>query len=574
MTPAETGRDELRRVMRPNRSLFWLVGLFSVFVNLLALTGPMFMLQVYDRVLGSRSEETLAALVILMAFLFAMMGILDFVRARVMSRLGARLQSDLDGRVFRAVVQKASILHKPDPNNALRDLESLQRYYASPGFLALYDLPFVPLFIGGIAIFHPWLGVLALVGGGLLVLLAVLNQIIAAPRLNRANLDMVAADRMANQIQSEAEMISALGMVDASRQRWSRVRVEALSETIAAGDVSGSFTVLTRTLRQFLQSAMLGLAALLVIRGEVTAGVMIAASILLGRALAPIETLIGQWPVVQRARRGRVTLERLLGEVPLEVQRTALPRPKAHLVINQLSMVPPGETQASLRMVSAELAPGQALGVIGPSGSGKSTLARAIAGVWRPAAGVIRLGGVALEQYSAEALGNHIGYLPQRVQLFEGTIAENIARLSLEPDDAAVVAAATKAGAHELILRLPEGYDTQVTSSGQLSGGEIQRIGLARAFYGNPVLLVLDEPNSNLDNEGTQALNLAVRSLKAQGSSVIIMAHRPAAIQECEMLMVLEGGVRRGYGPRDQLLREMVANHQAIAEASGKGGIT
>jgi ATP-binding cassette subfamily C protein len=311
-----------------------------------------------------------------------------------------------------------------------------------------------------------------------------------------------------------------------------------------------------------------------VIRGEVTAGVMIASSIMLGRALAPIDVLISQWQVVQRAWKGWAALAELLGEMPLEAPRTALPQPKAHLVLQQLTVVPPGQQQASLRMISAELRPGQALGVIGPSGSGKSTLARCLTGVWRPAGGVIRLGGAALEQYDPVVLGQHIGYLPQRVQLFEGTIAENIAGLSLTPDAARVVEAAQLAGAHEMILHFNDGYDTRVsTGGGRLSGGQMQRIGLARAMYGMPVLLVLDEPNSNLDNDGSTALNLAIRSLKAQGRSVIIMAHRPAAIQECEVLMVLEHGMRRAYGPRDEVLKEMVQNHQEIARSVTGGGI-
>lgn len=575
MTPAERGGHELRDVRRRARSLYWTVGVFSIFVNLLMLTGPMYMLQVYDRVLGSRSEETLFALTVLMAFLFGIMGLLELARARVMNRVSARFQADLDQRVFSAVMRRAALAPAAHVGkNQLQDLESVRRFIGSPQLLALYDLPFVPLFLGAIAIFHPLLGLLAVGGGGVLVLVAVLNQVVAAPKLNRAQAEMVRSEKMANEIQLEAEMIRSLGMLDNAFARWNRFRSAALADSIGAGDTATTFTNLTRTLRLFLQSAMLGLAAWLVLRNEVTAGVMIASSILLGRALAPIDALVTQWPVVQRAQRGWKALQDLLGEVAVEPPKTALPRPKAHLVMQQLTVLPPGQQQASLRLINAEVRPGQALGVIGPSGSGKSTLARCLTGVWRPAGGVVRLGGAALDQYDPVMLGQHIGYLPQRVQLFDGTIAENIAALSMTPDADKVVAAAQKAGAHDMIVDLPEGYDTRVTSGGgRLSGGQIQRIGLARAMYGDPVLLVLDEPNSNLDNEGSQALNIAIRSMKAEGCSVIIMAHRPSAIQECETLMILDNGIRRAYGPRDEVLRDMVQNHREIASAQKPGGV-
>jgi PrtD family type I secretion system ABC transporter len=305
-----------------------------------------------------------------------------------------------------------------------------------------------------------------------------------------------------------------------------------------------------------------------------TPGAMIAGSILLGRALAPIELAVGQWPVVTRGMRGWQSLSTLLGAVPAEPQRTALPVPAARLEAQQVTVIPPGQQQASLRVVSFEVKPGQAVGVIGPSGSGKSTLARALTGVWQPAGGKIRLDGASLDQYPADVLGQHIGYLPQRVQLFEGTIAENIARLSSTPDPDKIVAAARKAAAHEMILKLPDGYDTRVSAAGgRLSGGQVQRIGLARAMYGDPVILVLDEPNSNLDNEGSEALNQAIRAMKAEGRSVLIMAHRPAAIQECDTLMVLEGGARAAFGPKDEVLRKMVQNHQQITAATGPGGV-
>uniref|UniRef100_UPI00356740F8 ATP-binding cassette domain-containing protein n=1 Tax=Puniceibacterium confluentis TaxID=1958944 RepID=UPI00356740F8 len=288
----------------------------------------------------------------------------------------------------------------------------------------------------------------------------------------------------------------------------------------------------------------------------------------------PIELAIGQWAVIERARKGWENLARLLSEVPPETPRTDLPVPQAKLDIMQLTIVPPGEQQASLRLLSFTVHPGQAVGVIGSSGAGKSTLARALTGVWRPAGGKIRLDGASIDQYGTDVLGRYIGYLPQRVTLFDGTIAENIARLSSTPDAAKVVEAAKKAAAHEMILRLPDGYDTRVSSTGgRLSGGQMQRIGLARAMYGNPMILVLDEPNSNLDNEGSEAVNQAIRVMKSEGKSVLIMAHRPAAIKECDMLLMLEGGSRAAFGPKDEVLKQMVQNHQQIAKAVGPGGV-
>jgi ATP-binding cassette subfamily C protein len=320
---------------------------------------------------------------------------------------------------------------------------------------------------------------------------------------------------------------------------------------------------------------MLGLGAFLVLEGWATAGVMIASSILLGRALSPIEMIVGQWAVVQRGREGWRNLSVLLGEVPEEQKRTALPRPKGRLELEQVTVIPPGEQQATLRMVSFRVEPGQAVGVIGTSGAGKSTLARAITGTWRVAGGKIRLDGAALDQYDPDVLGRYVGYLPQRVALFDGTIKENIARLSPTPDDAEVVRAAQAAAAHDMILRLPDGYDTRVTANGgRLSGGQIQRIGLARALYGDPVVVVLDEPNSNLDNDGSLALNAAIKSLKERGAAILIMAHRPAAIQECDMLLMIENGTRRAFGPKEEILREMVANHRQIAAQGPAGGVT
>ncbi|WP_425515704.1 type I secretion system permease/ATPase [Mameliella sediminis] len=573
MAAKDTGRDELRAARRQSRPYFWFVGIFSFFVNILMLTGPMYMLQVYDRVLGSRSEATLIALSVLVIFLYSMMGLLDYVRGRIMARVAARFQAVLDLRVFDAVLRRAAVQNDELAQTGLRDLESVQRLMSSPVLMALFDIPWTPFFIFAIFVFHPWMGYLAIGGGLFLVLVTIINQIVSKAPTLKSNMAVMQAESTADQIRQEAEMVQALGMRGDAFTRWMQARSQSLSGQIASADLSGTFTTITKTFRMLLQSAMLGLAAYLVLQGNLTPGAMIAGSILMGRALAPIELLIGQWALVQRARKGWDNLSQLLGEVPEAAERTALPKPQAKLDVQQLTVVAPGEQQAALRLVSFNVGPGQACGVIGPSGAGKSTLARALTGVWRPAGGKIRLDGASLEQYGAETLGQHIGYLPQRVTLFDGTIAENIARLSPEPDAEKVVEAAMKADAHEMILKLPQGYDTRVTASGgRLSGGQMQRIGLARAMYGDPVLLVLDEPNSNLDNEGSEAVNKAIKGFKAEGKAVLIMAHRPAAIKECDLLLMLENGGRAAFGPKDEVLQAMVKNHQQLQKA-GPGGV-
>ena len=569
------GLAELRQARRAQSGLFWAAVLFSIFVNLLLLTGPLYMLQVYDRVLGSQSESTLIALSLLVTFLFVAMGLLDHARARILARIGARLQDRLDRRVFSAALRR--LMAMPDDPVALsaqRDVEAIRSFWTSPVLPALIDLPWTPMFLAAIFVFHPMLGWVSVAGGTVIVGIALLNQQQTRLPILRTSQASLQADRMAELLKAEAETIRALGMTTPAFARWHMARGAALGQSIAASDKGGIYATLSKTFRLFLQSAMLGLGAWLVLRGQMTGGAMIAGSILMGRALQPVEQAVAQWAVITRARDAHSHLAELLSAIPSESPRTALPRPAAMIDVSGLTVIPPGEAQPVLRMVSFVLPPGQALGVIGPSGAGKSTIARALTGVWPPAGGTIRLDGATLDQYDPDVLGGYIGYLPQRVTLFDGTIAENIARLG-PPDAEKVVAAARAAAAHDMILRLPDGYDTRVSSvGGRLSGGQVQRIGLARALYGNPVVLILDEPNSNLDNDGSVALNLAIRAHKAAGGSALIMAHRPAAIQECDLLLVVEDGSRRAFGPRDQILREMVKNANEIQRSTAPGGVS
>ncbi|MEL7011753.1 MAG: type I secretion system permease/ATPase [Pseudomonadota bacterium] len=566
-------KPELRAALRQDRALLWGIGVFSAFANLLMLTGPIYMLQVYDRVLSSRSIETLVALSLLVLFLYSMMGLLDFARGRVMARVGVRFQSRLERRVFEASM-KRSAANDGRPLHGMRDLEQIQRLMTSPVAAAAFDIPWTPVFLFGIWIFHPWLGTLAISGGTLLIILAVLNQRVSKDAAADANTASFEADAMASRIGRDADMIAALGMRETMFKRWMSQRGLALDKHLGAADISGSFLSATKAFRLLLQSAMLGLGAVLVLRGEVTAGAMIAASILLGRALAPIEQATGNWAMVQAAMKGWKSLSTLLETIPEEKPRTKLPRPEARLDVQNVTVrANDGETLL-LRGVSFTLTPGQAVGVIGRSGAGKSTLARVITGAIKPTLGAVRLSGATLEQFSEEDLGAYIGYLPQQVQLFDGTVAENIARLAESPDPEEVVDAARVADAHKMIVKLSKGYDTSIAGSGdQLSGGQVQRVGLARAFYGKPVLLVLDEPNSNLDNVGSEALNAAIRAAKAAGNAAVVIAHRPAAIKECDLVLVLESGRVRAFGPKNKVLREVLQNSSQVVDGRQPGGV-
>lgn len=568
------GRQELRKARGQAWKLYSAVGVFSFAVNMLMLTGPLFMMQVYDRVLGSRSVETLTALFLLVLFLFTMMGVLDLARNRVMSRVAARFQERMEGRVFTAALQDGNAAGSDMVvRGGMRDLEAVQRLIASPVLMALFDLPWAPFFLAAVYLFHPILGAVATAGMAVLVVSTLLNQWLSRNSLQQATIAGQAADRMSDLYRDEGELIGSLGMRGAAFHRWQGARDRATEATMQGNDRATSFTVFSRTFRLFLQSALLAAGAWLVLRQEVTPGAMIASSILMGRALAPVEQVVGGWAMVQRAQDGWKRLAELLARRPPALPRTPLPRPEAQLDVRNLTIVPPGQNVPTLRSVSFDLAPGQALGVIGPSGAGKTTLARALISAWPISGGSIRLAGATLDQYDPDVLGGLIGYLPQQVTLFDGTIAENIARLSPAPDPQRVVAAATAAAAHQMILDLPLGYDTPVTQSGgRLSGGQIQRIGLARALYAEPVIFVLDEPNSNLDNEGSTALNAAIRNIKARGGAVIIMAHRPAAISECEFLLVMDQGMRRAFGPRDEVLKSMVRNADQISRTQGQGG--
>lgn len=567
------GVNELRHARNQGSSLLVAVFLFSIFVNILMLTGPLFMLQVYDRVLGSRSEETLAALSLLVGLLYGLMGFLDYARGRVLARFGARFQTALDSRVFAAEMKRAILpANRATPASGLRDLETVQSVFTSPSMLALFDAPWTPLFMGAIFIFHPILGWMAIGGAVTLIVVTLLNNSLTRKRVQDAQTASHHAQAFAEQTRIATEIVRSQGMSNMMASRWHIMRDRALDETIRASDWTGLFTAFTKTFRLFLQSAMLAVGAFLVLRNEMTAGAMIASTILLGRALAPIEQSIGQWPLIQRALNGWGMLSKLLGDTPVEDRVIELPRPAAALTLRGLTVFAPGSKQPTLSQISFSLSPGEALGVIGKSGSGKSTLVKTILGLCPAVAGEIRLGGATLDQYDLDDLGSLIGYLPQQVGLFNGTVAENIARMSMTPDEAKVIEAAQKANAHEMILSLPDGYMTVVQGQdSQLSGGQRQRIALARALYNDPLLLVLDEPNSALDADGSQALNLAVRDFKNTDRAVIITTHRPAAIAECDRLIVIDHGRIKADGPRDDVMQAMLRNFEGVQKTLNSG---
>lgn len=556
---------ELRQALGRARAGFWGVALFTGVVNILMLTGPLFMLQVYDRVLASYSTPTLVVLFAIVVFLFALMGILDHVRGRVLARIGAGFQASLDDRVFATVLHQAEVPKlREKPAGALRDLGAIQSLLGSAGTGAVFDLPWAPLYIAIMFLFHPWLGWFALAGTVLVLVLAILNQIqTRRPHAEAARLT-AEADARTEAARKAIETLRGLGMTKALSLQWKAARDAALKAAIAASDAGGGLAAATKVVRLLLQSAVLALGAWLVLLNELTAGAMIAASILLGRALAPVEQLVGHWPQFQRALSAWRDLGKLLAAVPLPTPRMALPRPEAKLEVTDLAVVPPGETQATLKGVSFAASPGDAIAVIGPSASGKSSLARALAGVWPAARGDIRLGGADLPQYERDQLGQWLGYLPQDVYLFSGTVAQNVSRFVPDAAPEAIINAARQAAAHELILSLPQGYDTLLTEGGgRISVGQRQRIGLARAFYGDPAVLILDEPNASLDDPGVQALNKAIANARGSGKIALVMSHRPSALAECNLVLILDQGIMRGFGPRDEILSRFVKNAPA-----------
>lgn len=541
------------------RRSFRSVAVFSAAVNLLMLAGPLYMLQIYDRVLASRSVATLVALSVLLVGAYAFQGILDLIRSRLVARSATALDFHLGGTVHAAIIRLGlQARHPGEAQQPLRDLDQIRSFLTGTGPIAIADLPWAPIFLALCFAIHPWLGFTALGGALILFSLALVTE-----RASRAPAREIARQAgvrsgIAEADRRNAETIVAMDMGAALAARWSKSNHEYLEAVLRSTYVVGSYGGVSRALRMTLQSAMLGVGAYLVIRQELSAGAMIAASIMMGRALAPIETVIANWRGFISARD---SLRRLSGSLSRSDSSavTDLPSPSRSLEVQQLSLVAPGTQRLIVRDVSFKLGAGEALGVIGASGAGKSSLLRGLVGVWPPARGAVLVDNAAFHQFSRKSLANSIGFLGQSIELFDGTVAANIARMEADPDSTAVLAAAEAAGAHEMILRLPRGYDTEIGDGGAaLSAGQRQRIALARALYRDPFLVMLDEPNSNLDAEGDAALQRAIEAAKARGAIVVMIAHRPAALAVCDKVLVLANGTQQAFGPRDELVRGLL----------------
>jgi ATP-binding cassette subfamily C protein len=533
---------------------------FSGVLNVLMLTGSLFMLQVYDRVLPSRSVPTLVGLIVIVAVLYAFQGVLDMLRGRVLVRIGRSLDERLNADVYRTLVQlPLKTRGGADGLQPLRDLDQLRGFLSSAGPTALFDLPWMPLYIGLCFVFHFWIGVAALVGAFLLIGLTLLAETLARAPTRAASGQGAARLALAEASRRNAEVLQAMGMTGRMSARWSVVNDRYMDSQERASDVAANLGAVSRVLRMLLQSAVLAVGAYLVIHQEASAGVIIASSILTSRALAPIELAIAHWKHFLSFRQSWGRLSKLLGQFASAQDAMALPTPTASLAVEAISVAPPGLQILVVRDAAFRLEAGQALGVIGPSGSGKSSLARALVGVWQPVRGKIRLDGAALEQWPQDDLGRQIGYLPQDVELFDGSVAENICRFEDQPAPEAVIAAARAADVHELILRLPDGYETRIGEGGMaLSAGQRQRVALARALYGDPFLVVLDEPNSNLDAEGEQALTKAIAGVRERNGIVVVVAHRAAALAAVDLVLAMANGQVQAFGPKEEVLRKVL----------------
>jgi PrtD family type I secretion system ABC transporter len=551
--------SELRQAMKACSHAFIAIAVMSGLINILYLTGSFYMLEVYDRVLPSRSVPTLVALSILALTLFAFQGILDVIRSRVMVRIAATLDERLSARVYDIVVQlPLKTRAQGDGLAPLRDLDQIRAFLVSTGPLALFDLPWMPFYLLICFLFHPWIGVVALIGAILLTSLTLLSEFMSRTPSRMAGQHVGIRNSLAEAGRRNAEVLQAMGMAKRMGKIWGEANTKYLASHQTTSDVAGGLGAISKVLRFTLQSGVLGLGAYLVINGQATAGVIIASSIIVARALAPVELAIANWKGFVAARMSWRRLSDVLKAMDTNVEPTTLPAPKSQLVIENVSAGPPGVQKVVIQDVTFSLKAGQGLGVIGPSASGKSSLARLIVGVWTPLRGKVRLDGAAIDQWTSTDLGPHIGYLPQDVELFAGTVAQNIARFEEEPPPDAVIGAAQAAGVHDMIVRLPEGYDTQIGENGSvLSSGQRQRIALARALYRDPFLVVLDEPNSNLDADGDKALAQAIVKVRQRGGIVVVVAHRPSALAGVDTVLAMINGKAHAMGPRDEVLAKL-----------------
>jgi PrtD family type I secretion system ABC transporter len=535
-------------------------------LNILTLSGSVFMMEVYDRVLPSRSIPTLVGLVLILVVVLSFLAFFDLIRSRIIVRLGLSIDEQLSPRVFQTVVRSALRPRTDgDGQQPQRDLDQVRAFLASAGPGALFDLPWMPLYVAVCFLFHPWIGITALTGALLLVCVTIATERLTRDATREAANAAQIRSGISDGARRNSEVLHAMGMMGRLTEIWVKANAALMHHQRKASDVSGGFGAVTKALRMLLQSAVLAVGAYLVVHGEATGGIMIAGSILAARALAPVELAIANWKSFAAARQGWTRLKEVMSKTAPAQETIPLDAPHATLAVEHVSGGAPGEPRILVEDVEFRLNAGHGLGIIGPSGAGKSALARLLVGVWPARRGNIRLDGAALEQWDPDKLGRHVGYLPQEVDLFSGTVAANISRFEAEPDPQAITAAAKAADVHELILRLPEGYTTEIGVRGAaLSAGQRQRIALARALYRDPFLVILDEPNSNLDSQGEEALTRAILGVRARNGIVIVIAHRPAILAGVDHVAMMADGRVRTFGPKDEVLGKVL--HQSNTE--------
>ena len=550
------------------RQIFLFIFIVSGVVNVLALTGSFYMLQIYDRALTSHSIPTLLALSALAIGLYLIQGLLDVSRSQILVRLGARVDHKLAPIAHRVTIDMPRFgFSTAEAAERGRDVDTIRSFLGGQGPIALFDLPWIPLYLAFVYFLHPWLGIMTFAGALILTTLTLMTELLTQRHTSSLQKAALSRSALIDMHARNAEVIRAMGFSGRAIERFAKVNAEHLDLQTRTTDITGTLSGISKVLRMVLQSAVLGLGAFLTITGELTAGSIIAASVAAARALAPVDLAIGQWKNVVAARKSYARLSDTLTaieDVPVIVK---LPRPQRSLKVERITVAAPATGMVVLSDVALELRAGQAAGIIGPRGGGKSTLARGMTGVWPLLRGNVRLDEADLSQWAPDDLGQYIGYLPQEVALLDATVSENICRLDPDADGAKILAAAKTAGVHDLIVRLPQGYETPLGPNGtSLSAGQRQRVALARALYNDPFLVVLDEPNSNLDAEGEAALTQAIFSVRARGGIVIVVAHRPSALAAVDMLGVIQNGRLAAFGPRDEILTQQTASKTPIAQ--------
>jgi ATP-binding cassette subfamily C protein EexD len=557
-------KNALQDALGACKGSFLVVGFFSMFINILMIVPAIYMLQVYDRVITSGSITTLVMLTLIMTMLLIAMGGLEWVRSRILVRVSNKIDSLLNRQVFDNSFKIA--LYSGGSQNSsqpMQDLTALRQFMTGNGLFAFFDAPWIPIYLAVMYVFHPWYGIIGLISAIVLVILAFVGEKLTGKMLQQANQEAAVANGKMSKNLVNAEVVESMGMLGRMRELWQEKQTNVLVLQSMASDRAGILSTSSKTIRMLMQSIILGVGAYLTVQQEITPGLMIAGSILLGRALAPVDQMIGAWKSFVAARGQFKRLSDMLSNLPQEPDRMSLPAPKGDIQFEGVVVAPPGSRLTALKNITFTALAGDTVGILGPSAAGKSTLARALLGIWPAAAGKVRLDGADIFTWNREELGPHIGYLPQDIELFEGSISENIARFG-DVDAEQVVTAARAAGVHNMILELSDGYDTIIgAQGGGLSGGQRQRIGLARALYGEPTLIVLDEPNSNLDDVGEKALAAAIHTMKQRGATIFIITHRVNILSQVEKLLVLSQGSLQMYGPRDEVLKALQQKQQA-----------